>query len=58
MVSLLRERSPQGLATLWSGADMDRDRVTEAVRALHRDGLIRAGPAALAGRPSGRVRLA
>jgi A/G-specific adenine glycosylase len=58
VVSLLRERSPQGLASLWSGAEMDRDRVTEAVRALHRDGLVRAGPAALAGRPSGRIRLA
>jgi A/G-specific adenine glycosylase len=58
VVSLLRERSPQGLASLWSRAEMDRARVTEAVRALHRDGLIRAGPAALAGRPSGRIRLA
>jgi len=32
--------------------------VAAAVRALDRDGLVRAGPAALAGRPSGRLRLA
>jgi A/G-specific adenine glycosylase len=58
VVSLLRDRSSAPLAILWSAAGMDPGRVTEAIRSLHRDGVVRAGPAALAGRPSGRVRLA
>jgi A/G-specific adenine glycosylase len=58
LVSLLRERSSARLSTLCSAAAMDPERVTRAVRALHRDGVVRAGPAALAGNPSGRVRLA
>jgi hypothetical protein len=33
-------------------------RVAQAVRALALDGLVRAGPAALDGRPRGRVSLA
>jgi len=33
------------------------DRVAQAVVALSEDGLVAAGPAALAGRASGRVRL-
>jgi A/G-specific adenine glycosylase len=58
VVSLLRERSSARLSTLCSASGMEPGRVTEAAGALHRDGVVRAGPAALAGRPSGRVRLA
>jgi len=44
------------LARLATETGEPLDRVAAAVAALARDGLLEAGPAALAGRPSGRVR--
>jgi A/G-specific adenine glycosylase len=58
VVSLLRERSPRRLGAICSEAGMEPERVVSAVRSLHRDGVIRAGPAAQAGSPTGRIRLA
>jgi A/G-specific adenine glycosylase len=46
------------LGAIARGTGVSPDRIREAVVALRRDGLVEAGPAALAGRPAGRVRLA
>jgi len=46
------------IASLSRETGVSADRVTAAVAALADDGLVEAGPAALAGRPGGRVRLA
>jgi A/G-specific adenine glycosylase len=51
-------RGPATMARLISETDHPIERVRIAVAALAADGLVTAGPAALAGRPSGRVRLA
>ena len=53
VLALLRERGRASLGAL--EADIGDDRVADAVRALVVDGLVSAGPAALAGRASGRV---
>ena len=45
------------LASLARDAGQPTHRTAEAIRGLARDGLVEAGPAALAGRPRGRVRL-
>ena len=50
-------RGPATMAGLISETDHPIERVRIAVAALAADGLVAAGPAALAGRPSGRVRL-
>jgi A/G-specific adenine glycosylase len=50
-------RGPATLAGLVSVTGHPLDRVEIAVGALAADGLVRAGPAALAGRPRGRARL-
>ena len=55
VLALLRERGEASLGRVESA--VGDHRVAEAVRALANDGLVSAGPAALAGRPSGRVRL-
>jgi A/G-specific adenine glycosylase len=55
VLALLRERGGVSLGAL--EADIGDDRIADAVRALAADGLVSAGPAALDGRPSGRVRL-
>ena len=49
---------PATLSGLASATGHPPDRVEVAVRTLAADGLVRAGPAALAGRPRGRARLA
>lgn len=57
LVRTLRARSPMSLASLARETGGPLDRVALAVVALSEDGLVAAGPAALAGRGSGRVRL-
>ena len=56
IVRRLRE-GPASLASLSRTLSSPVERVSWAVSALVADGLVRAGPAALAGRPEGRVRL-
>jgi A/G-specific adenine glycosylase len=57
VLRVLLERSPRTVGEVARALSRpDRD-VASAIAALHRDGLVRAGPAALAGRAGGRVRL-
>jgi len=58
VVRALRRRPSLTLSALVAEAGFPLDRVHDAVRRLERDGLVRAGPAGLAGSPAGRVRLA
>ena len=58
IVRRLRSSPSVTLAAIAAQTGRPLDDVAAAVRALDRDGLVRAGPAALAGRPSGRLRLA
>lgn len=58
VVELLRSRRSASLGELAAGARVRPGRVAEAVRALSAEGLVRAGPRALGGRPRGRVWLA
>jgi A/G-specific adenine glycosylase len=58
VVDSLRRRGSSSLGAIARGTGFPSDRIREAVEALRRDGLVEAGPAALAGRPAGRVRLA
>jgi A/G-specific adenine glycosylase len=53
----LRERSPTTMAALAARIGFEPARVAEAVRDLHREGMVVAGAGALAASPSGRVRL-
>jgi A/G-specific adenine glycosylase len=57
IVRVLRDGSPATMATLARRAALEPSRVAHAVRDLHREGLVVAGAAALAGRTAGRVRL-
>ena len=57
VVRALRLRSPASLRSLAAATGHTRGRVREAVRALHRDGVVTAGPGALEGRPRGIVSL-
>jgi len=58
VVEALRARTWATLASLVREAGVPRSRVAPAVRALAAEGIVRAGPAARAGRPRGRVALA
>jgi A/G-specific adenine glycosylase len=58
VIAQLAAGDSRSIATLAKAANASPDRVAEAVRALARDGLVSAGDVALAGAPSGRVRLA
>jgi A/G-specific adenine glycosylase len=58
VVELLRARRSASLGTLAAQAGLAPGRVTEAVRSLSAEGIVRAGPGALDGRLRGRVRLA
>jgi len=58
VVRFLRDNSLATVAQLCRASAQPADRVAAAVSALVIDGVVRAGPAALAGRPRGRVRLA
>jgi A/G-specific adenine glycosylase len=55
VVAALRDRSPSTLAAVAASTDWSVERVTDAVSALHTDGVVDASPAALEGRPRGRV---
>jgi A/G-specific adenine glycosylase len=57
IIRALRARSPMTLAILAERTDLEGSRVIDAVRDLHREGLVVAGAGALAGRAAGRVRL-
>jgi A/G-specific adenine glycosylase len=57
IVAALLQRDGRTTGSLASALGEPIDRVTEAVRSLAGDGLLRAGSAALAGRPGGRIRL-
>ena len=57
VVRVLRDESPCTLEALARRTGHPPDRVAGAVAALHREGLVEAGPAALRGRPRGSVRL-
>jgi A/G-specific adenine glycosylase len=57
IVRALRSRTSVSLSALARELDQPIGRITEAARALSRDGVVHAGPAALAGRPAGRLRL-
>ncbi|MDP8956032.1 MAG: winged helix-turn-helix transcriptional regulator [Actinomycetota bacterium] len=57
IVAALRERSPLTVHALARLTGRSLPEVTEAIRALVRDGLVEAGRGALAGRPSARVSL-
>lgn len=57
VVALLRERERATLGGLIAATGHEPDRVREAVAALAEEGMVAAGPAALAGRPGGRVSL-
>ena len=56
VVAALRDRGPSTLGAIVVSAGRPVDRVTEAVASLHRDGIVEASAAALAGRSRGRVR--
>jgi A/G-specific adenine glycosylase len=56
IVAVLRDQSPTTLGAIAASTARPLDRVAAAVEALHRDGVVRASAAALAGRPRGRVR--
>jgi A/G-specific adenine glycosylase len=58
VVRILRRRAEASLARLAHDSGLPIERVTAAVEALASEGLVGAGPAALAGRPRGRARLA
>jgi A/G-specific adenine glycosylase len=58
VVGALRRSGSSSLDAIARGTGFSTDRIRDAVEALRRDGLVEAGPAALAGRPAGRVRLA
>ncbi len=57
IVRALTDRSPITLRELEAVTGRRRDRLAGSLSALDAEGLVRAGPAALAGRPSGRIRL-
>ncbi len=57
VIAALRERSSASLGALSRDLGQAPDRIHRAIAGLAADGLVEAGPAALAGRPGGRVRL-
>jgi A/G-specific adenine glycosylase len=56
VVAALRDRNPSTLAAIAVSTERPVERVADAVVGLHRDGVVEATPAALEGRPRGRVR--
>jgi A/G-specific adenine glycosylase len=58
VIAMLRARPSASLQTLGAAIGQPVARVAEAVSALKAEGLVRAGAAALTGRPRGRVSLA
>jgi A/G-specific adenine glycosylase len=57
IVRELRHHGTVTLAALATTTGFERDRIVVAVAALDREGVVRAAPSALAGSPTGRVRL-
>jgi A/G-specific adenine glycosylase len=57
VVAALRDRSSVSVARLVAVIGADAARVTEAIAGLAADGIVEASAGALAGRPTGRVRL-
>jgi A/G-specific adenine glycosylase len=57
VLAALRERSPRTFGRLARDADAPVERVADAVRGLHRDGIVVASPAALRARDRGLVSL-
>jgi A/G-specific adenine glycosylase len=57
IIRMLGERSSVSVGSVAKQLGEPADRVAEAIRALIRDGLVEASPAALSGRLGGRVRL-
>jgi A/G-specific adenine glycosylase len=57
ILAVLRDRGTATLGRLEERTGASRERVAAAAAALAADGLVVAGPAALAGRPMGRIRL-
>ncbi|MDH4112369.1 MAG: A/G-specific adenine glycosylase [Actinomycetota bacterium] len=55
VTAALRERSPRTFVSIVRSTGWERERVAEAIRGLHRDGVVAASPAALQGRDLGRV---
>lgn len=58
VVGSLRRRGSASMRSICDDTRFPAGRIRDAVEALCRDGLVEAGPAALAGRSRGRVRLA
>jgi A/G-specific adenine glycosylase len=58
VVRVLRERPAATIGAMAADIGAEAERVLAAVLELHREGIVHAGPAALAGHPGGRVRLA
>ena len=56
VVAALRARNPSTLGGIAGSTERPVARVADAVAGLHRDGVVEASPAALDGRPRGRVR--
>ncbi|MGZ8579913.1 MAG: A/G-specific adenine glycosylase [Actinomycetota bacterium] len=56
-LAALRDRSPRTIAGLSRATGAPRDRLVDAVRGLHRDGVVVASVGALEGRDRGRVSL-
>jgi DNA-binding transcriptional ArsR family regulator len=57
IVRALRDRSSASVGDLARETGETRERVAEAIRSLAGDGVVDAWPAALAGRPRGRIEL-
>jgi A/G-specific adenine glycosylase len=55
IVAMLRENGRATVGAIAARLDLSLDRVVDALAALRADGLVSPGPAALAGRPRGRV---
>jgi A/G-specific adenine glycosylase len=58
IVSVLREHGRTTVGAIAARLDLPTDRLAGALAGLRADGLVAAGPAAVAGRPRGRVALA
>jgi len=57
VIRVLRDSSPATVESIAQQSSHSTERVAQAVSALHAEGMIKAGPAALRGSPRGSVRL-
>jgi A/G-specific adenine glycosylase len=58
IVAMLREHGRTSVGAISTRLELPPERIAEALAGLRADGLVAAGPAAVAGRPRGRVALA